>query len=125
MRDRRLHDSLLSYGLSTRGVRSRIAQIHQPTVWCARDTVLLASAMAKEAGIELVPTPNIYGVGKPQNFGNIGNAKIDDLFKKANNVLDPVKRCALANEADKNVANFGAFGFTSLDWTKVGFTKTK
>jgi hypothetical protein len=24
-----------------------------------------------------------------------------------------------------NVANFGAFGFTSIDWTKVGFTKTK
>lgn len=25
----------------------------------------------------------------------------------------------------KNVANFGAFGFTSIDWTKVGFTKGK
>jgi len=25
----------------------------------------------------------------------------------------------------KNVANFGAFGFTSIDWTKVGFTKNK
>jgi hypothetical protein len=25
----------------------------------------------------------------------------------------------------KNVANFGAFGFTSIDWTKVGFTKSK
>ena len=146
-----------------------------------RDTVLLASAMAKEAGIELLPTlipsgdfitkvvvtgkfemanfawggtnfpisstANVYSLNKPQNFGNIGNAKIDDLFKKANNVLDPVKRCALANEADKeiyqivhsitlfqrnnvvgvpkNVANFGAFGFTSLDWTKVGFKATK
>ena len=146
-----------------------------------RDTVLLASAMAKEAGIELVPTlipsadyflkfvlvskfelaifawsgtnfpisstSNLYSVGKPQNFGNIGNAKIDDLFKKANNILDPAKRCALANEADKeiyqivhsitlfqrnnvvgvpkNVANFGAFGFTGIDWTKVGFKKTK
>lgn len=145
-----------------------------------RDTVLLASAMAKEAGIELVPTliptadyfgkyvlvsnfelaifawvgtnfpisstSNVYGVGKPQNFSNIGNTKIDGLFKKANNVLDLAKRCALANEADKevfqmvhsitlfqrnnvvgvpkNVANFGAFGFTSIDWTKVGFKKT-
>ena len=102
-----------------------------------RDTVLLASAMAKEAGIELVPTlipsadyfskyvtvskfemsifawsgtnfpisstSNLYSLNKPQNFGNIGNAKIDDLFKKANNILDPVKRCALANEADKEV----------------------
>ena len=146
-----------------------------------RDTVLLASAMAKEAGIELVPTliptadyfgkyvlvsnfelaifawvgtnfpiassPNLYKVGGAQNFGNIGNADIDATFAKANNILDLKKRCELANAADKevyklvhsitlfqrnnvvgvpkNVANFGAFGFTSLDWTKVGFTKTK
>ena len=146
-----------------------------------RDTVLLASAMAKEAGIELVPTliptadyfgkyvlvsnfelaifawvgtnfpiassPNLYKVGGAQNFGNIGNADIDATFAKANNILDLKKRCELANAADKevyklvhsitlfqrnnvvgvpkNVANFGAFGFTSIDWTKVGFTKTK
>ncbi|PHX93521.1 MAG: hypothetical protein CK542_03755 [Acidimicrobium sp.] len=146
-----------------------------------RDTVLLATAMAKEAGIELVPTliptadyfgkyvlvskfemaifawvgtnfpiassPNLYKVGGAQNFGNIGNADIDATFAKANNILDLKKRCELANAADKevyklvhsitlfqrnnvvgvpkNVANFGAFGFTSLDWTKVGFTKSK
>ena len=146
-----------------------------------RDTVLLASAMAKEAGIELVPTlipsadyfgkyvlaknfemsifawvgtnfpiassPNVYKVGGAQNFGNIGSAQIDSLFAKANNILDLKKRCELANQADKevyklvhsitlfqrnnvvgvpkNVANFGAFGFTSIDWTKVGFTKNK
>ncbi|MEN9648326.1 MAG: hypothetical protein RLZ17_362 [Actinomycetota bacterium] len=147
-----------------------------------RDTVLLATAMAKEAGIELVPTlvptaqyftlanitggqfemaifawsgtnfpisssANLYKVGTAQNFGNIGSANIDALFGKANNILDLKKRCELANQADKevyklvhsitlfqrnnvvgvpkNVANFGAFGFTSIDWTKVGFTKTK
>lgn len=146
-----------------------------------RDTVLLATAMAKEAGIELVPTliptadyfgkyvlvskfemaifawvgtnfpiassPNIYKVGGAQNFGNIGSADIDATFAKANNILDLKKRCELANAADKevyklvhsitlfqrnnvvgvpkNVANFGAFGFTSIDWTKVGFKKTK
>jgi len=147
-----------------------------------RDTVLLASAMAKEAGIELVPrliptaqyftlanitggqfemsifawsgnnfpissSSNLYKVGTAQNFGNIGSAAIDTLFTKANNILDPKKRCALANEADKevyklvhsitlfqrnnvvgvpkNVANFGAFGFTSLLWEYVGFTRTK
>ena len=146
-----------------------------------RDTVLLASAMAKQAGIELVPTlipsadyfgkyvlisnfemaifawvgtnfpiassPNLYKIGGAQNFGNIGSATIDALFAKANNILDPKKRCELANQADQevyklvhsitlfqrnnvvgvptNVANFGAFGFTSIDWTKVGFTKTK
>ena len=146
-----------------------------------RDTVLLATAMAKEAGIELVPTliptadyfgkyvlvskfemaifawvgtnfpiassPNLYKNGGAQNFGRISSAEIDTLFAKANNILDPKKRCELANQADKevyklvhsitlfqrnnvvgvpkNVANFGAFGFTSIDWTKVGFTKTK
>lgn len=146
-----------------------------------RDTVLLATAMAKEAGIELVPTlipsadyfgkyvlvskfemaifawvgtnfpiassPNIYKIGGAQNFGNIGSADIDATFAKANNILDLKKRCELANAADKevyklvhsitlfqrnnvvgvpkNVANFGAFGFTSIDWTKVGFKKTK
>lgn len=147
-----------------------------------RDTVLLASAMAKEAGIELVPrliptaqyftlanitggqfemsifawsgnnfpissSSNLYKVGTAQNFGNIGSATIDSLFTKANNILDPKKRCELANQADKevyklvhsitlfqrnnvvgvpkNVANFGAFGFTSLLWEYVGFTKNK
>ena len=146
-----------------------------------RDTVLLATAMAKESGIELVPTlipsadyfskyvlvskfemaifawvgtnfpiassPNIYKVGGAQNFGNIGSTEIDATFAKANNILDLKKRCELANAADKevyklvhsitlfqrnnvvgvpkNVANFGAFGFTSIDWTKVGFTKNK
>ena len=146
-----------------------------------RDTVLLATAMAKEAGIELVPTliptadyfgkyvlvskfemaifawvgtnfpiassPNLYKIGGAQNFGNIGSADIDATFAKANNILDLKKRCELANAADKevyklvhsitlfqrnnvvgvpkNVANFGAFGFTSIDWTKVGFTKSK
>ena len=146
-----------------------------------RDTVLLATAMAKEAGIELVPTlipsadyfgkyvlvsnfemaifawvgtnfpiassPNLYKVGGAQNFGKIGSEEIDALFAKANNILDLKKRCELANQADKkvyelvhsitlfqrnnvvgvpkNVANFGAFGFTSIDWTKVGFTKNK
>jgi len=145
-----------------------------------RDTVLLASAQAKEAGIELVPTlipsanyfttsqvtggqfeialfawsgnnfpissvSNLHRLGAAQNFGNIGSAEVDALFAKANSILDPKKRCELANQADalqyqavhsitlfqrnnvvgvpKNVANFGAFGFTSVDWTKVGFTK--
>ncbi|MDA0298781.1 MAG: ABC transporter family substrate-binding protein [Actinobacteria bacterium] len=145
-----------------------------------RDTVLLASAQAKGAGIELVPTvvpsteyftakhvlggqfeislfawaggsfpisgvSNIHRLGSPQNFGNIGSAETDALFARANSILDPKKRCELANNADKkqfelvhsitlfqrnnvvgvpkNVANFGAFGFTDGDWTKVGFTK--
>jgi len=80
-----------------------------------------------------------------QNYGKIGNAKIDELFEKANSELDPVKRCKLATEIDTEVwkighsiimyqrpnnialdaklANIGAFGFTSGDWTKIGFVK--
>jgi peptide/nickel transport system substrate-binding protein len=163
------------------GVRLSVKLIYPSGNDNRRDTVLLASAMAKEAGIELVPTliptadyfgkyvlvskfemaifawvgtnfpiassPNLYKIGGAQNFGNIGSADIDATFAKANNILDLKKRCELANAADKEVyklvhsitlfqrnnvvgvpktvANFGAFGFTSIDWTKVGFTKNK
>ena len=164
------------------GVRLSVALKYPSGNDNRRDTVLLATAMAKEAGIELVPTlvpsaqyftlanitggqfemaifawsgtnfpisssGNLYKIGTAQNFGNIGSKTIDDLFTKANSVLDSKKRCEIANQADKevykivhsitlfqrnnvvgvpkNVANFGAFGFTSIDWTKVGFTKTK
>ncbi|NBS37349.1 MAG: hypothetical protein EBS71_08320 [Actinobacteria bacterium] len=161
------------------GTRLSVKLIYPSANDNRRDTVLLASAQAKEAGIELVPTliptadyfgkyvlvsnfemalfawvgtnfpisstSNIFRQGAAQNFGNIGSAEIDALFTKANNILDPKKRCEFANQADakayelvhsitlfqrnnvvgvpKNVANFGAFGFTSIDWTTVGFTK--
>jgi len=145
-----------------------------------RDAVLLASAMAKEAGIELVPTlvpsaeyfvshvtqppnfelaifawvggsfpissaSNIYKLNTQQNFSNIGSAEVDRLLDRANSVLNLTLRCKLTNDADKliyqlghsitlyqrpaaiavnkNLANFGAFGYTSIDWTKVGFRK--
>ena len=80
-----------------------------------------------------------------QNYGKIGTAKIDELFDKANSTLDPVERCKIATQIDKLVwevghsiilyqrpniigvdaklANIGAFGFTSGDWTKIGFVK--
>lgn len=161
------------------GVRLSVKLIYPSANDNRRDTVLLASAMAKEAGIELVPTlipsadyfarhvlvsnfemaifawvgtnfpisssPNLYKAGGPQNFGRISDPKIDNLFARANNILNPVQRCKLANDADKEVykivhsitlfqrnnvvgmskkvANYGAFGFTSIDWTKVGFLK--
>lgn len=145
-----------------------------------RDTVLLATAMAKEAGIELVPTlvpsaeyfvrhvtqpanfelaifgwigsnfplsgsGNIYKLGTAQNFPNIGSAKQDSDIAAANSTLNAQKQCSFMNAVDKSawdlmpsiplfqrpnavgvntkLANYGAFGFTSLDWTKVGFTK--
>ena len=87
----------------------------------------------------------IMTTGGEQNYGKIGSAAIDALFTKANQELDPVKRCALANKADKLVwqlghsmityqrpnvtatkkklANMGSFGFTSVDYTVIGFQK--
>jgi peptide/nickel transport system substrate-binding protein len=88
---------------------------------------------------------NLHKLGSPQNHGQIGSAQVNALYDRANNIFDAKKRCDLANQADKlqyqavhsitlfqrpnaaamnkKVANFGAFGFTSVDWTKVGFTK--
>ncbi|MFA5775693.1 MAG: ABC transporter family substrate-binding protein [Ilumatobacteraceae bacterium] len=88
---------------------------------------------------------SIFKTDGDQNFGKIGTAAIDGLFARANLELDPVKRCALANSADKliwevghsmimyqrpnvtatdrKLANMGSFGFTSIDYTKIGFQK--
>lgn len=88
---------------------------------------------------------SIFKTDGDQNFGKIGTAAIDGLFARANQELDPVKRCAMANSADKliwevghsmimyqrpnvtatdkKLANMGSFGFTSIDYTKIGFQK--
>jgi peptide/nickel transport system substrate-binding protein len=80
-----------------------------------------------------------------QNFGGIGSQQINNLFNQANQTLDPDKRAVLGNQIDqdiwnlaqdivtfqspgvrlvnKNVANFGAFGFADIDYTKIGFIK--
>lgn len=80
-----------------------------------------------------------------QNYGKIGTAEIDKLYERANRELDPAKRCAIATQIDKKLwevghsmityqrpdvwqvdaklANFGAFGFSSGDYTKIGFMK--
>lgn len=80
-----------------------------------------------------------------QNFGKIGTAEIDNLYVRANKELDPTKRCAIATsidtklwevghsminyqrpdvwQVDAKLANFGAFGFSSGDYTKIGFMK--
>jgi ABC-type transport system substrate-binding protein len=80
-----------------------------------------------------------------QNYGRIGSAEVDDLFKQANAELDDDKRAALVNQADaliwesghslllyqrpntvgvtEKLANWGAFGFAGRDWTIVGFLK--
>jgi peptide/nickel transport system substrate-binding protein len=88
---------------------------------------------------------SIMQLGQGYNFGNIGSAKIDSLLNRANSTLDQTQRCRLANQADKlvwelghsaptyqrpnvtakdkNLKNIGSFGFSSMDYTKVGFVK--
>jgi peptide/nickel transport system substrate-binding protein len=88
---------------------------------------------------------SIFATDGGQNFGKIGTAEIDALFTKANSELDPAKRCVIATQIDKKIwavghslinyqrpdiwqvdaklANFGAFGFSSGDYTKIGFMK--
>jgi peptide/nickel transport system substrate-binding protein len=85
--------------------------------------------------------PNNMG----QNFGQIGSSAINTLFDEANATFDPDKRAQIGNQIDqdlwnlaqdivtfqspgvvlvnKNVANFGAFGFADIDYTKIGFVR--
>lgn len=89
---------------------------------------------------------NLYDKNSEQNYAKDSiTPAIQTLIEQATSELDPVKRCALANKVEtalwnnayniplymwpgtsataKNLANFGSFGPTSLDWTKVGFVK--
>ncbi|MEY2663554.1 MAG: hypothetical protein RIR35_362 [Actinomycetota bacterium] len=89
---------------------------------------------------------NLYAKDSNQNYAKDSvTDEMDALIKKAASELDPVKRCALANQVEtalwnnayniplymwpgtsataKKLANFGSFGPSSLDWTKVGFLK--
>jgi peptide/nickel transport system substrate-binding protein len=80
-----------------------------------------------------------------QNYGQIGNDKINQLLDQANQELDPAQQREIVNQLDQelwnmghslltyqrpdavavqaNVANFGAFGFADADYTKIGFTQ--
>ena len=81
-----------------------------------------------------------------QNFsGKIGTEEIDKLLDQASVETDPKKRIDFINQAseklwavagtlplwqaytffiqDKDLANFGARGFATVDWTKVGYVK--
>ena len=89
---------------------------------------------------------NLYDKNSEQNYATDSiTPAIQTLIEQATSELDPVKRCALANKVEtalwnnayniplymwpgtsataKKLANFGSFGPTSLDWTKVGFVK--
>ena len=165
---------------SKNGVRLSMTAKYPSGHDARRDIILLSTALAKEVGIELVPTlipsadyfvkhitqpanfelavfawvgtsypiassPNLYKTDSAQNFPKISSALVDSLGVRANQILALPKRCELMNQMDKELwklmpsiplyqrpnavavatklANFGAFGYTSLDWAKVGFTK--
>ncbi|MDN5687714.1 MAG: ABC transporter family substrate-binding protein [Brachybacterium sp.] len=80
-----------------------------------------------------------------QNFGKVGNAETDELVEKAAVETDEDARIDLINQYDANLwelagtlplwqsydffvqnddlANFGAWGFQSPDWTTIGYVK--
>ncbi|MBV2154071.1 ABC transporter family substrate-binding protein [Kitasatospora sp. SUK 42] len=80
-----------------------------------------------------------------QNPSRLGSQEIDDLLKKASGTVDPVEAAKLYNQADariwelghtvelyqrpavvatrKGLANYGAFGLASEDYSKVGWEK--
>jgi peptide/nickel transport system substrate-binding protein len=77
------------------------------------------------------------------NYEQIGTSTINALYQQANTTLDPVARAKLGNQIDtllwqeavdvplfqspgvavvsKKVANFGAFGFGDVNYTRIGF----
>ncbi|WP_280220165.1 ABC transporter family substrate-binding protein [Nocardia neocaledoniensis] len=90
----------------------------------------------------------IYGYNPDDvqgNYGRIGSPEINALIEQTVSELDPVKAKELANQLDRkifeeghslplfqsagnvavraNLANFGAAGLASLDYTKIGFVK--
>jgi peptide/nickel transport system substrate-binding protein len=88
--------------------------------------------------------PEQSGIGWQQNYSRISVPAIGTLFQQAASSLDQAAAAAAANQADaliwQNVlslplyqrpdiwavkpklANFGAFGFQSIDWTAIGYT---
>lgn len=88
---------------------------------------------------------SIWKTDGEQNFGKIGDEETDKLIDQAAVETDPAKRLDVINQADANLwklagtiplwqaydffvqnddlANFGAKGFQSLDWTTVGYVK--
>lgn len=89
---------------------------------------------------------NLYAKDSEQNYAKDSvTPAMDKLIKETLSELDPVKRCKMANDVEKalwnngyniplymwpgtsataaKLANFGSFGPSSIDWTKVGFVK--
>ncbi|MFD4431335.1 ABC transporter family substrate-binding protein [Nocardia sp. NPDC058497] len=92
--------------------------------------------------------PQIFGLYPNDvqgNYGRIGSPELNALIEQTVSELDPAKAIELANQVDRkvfeeghslplmqspgnvavrdNLANFGAAGLASLDYTKIGFVK--
>jgi peptide/nickel transport system substrate-binding protein len=88
--------------------------------------------------------PEQPGHNWQQNYSRVSVPQVNTLFKQAQANLDQAAAMAAANQADaliwqnvlslpiyqrpqvwatiSKLANFGAFGFATVDWTAVGFT---
>jgi len=87
----------------------------------------------------------IYGSGSESNFAQLSIPEVDELAAQIATETDPAKRITLANQADQiiwenvhtlplyqrpeliatgqDLANYGAFGLSSIRWENVGFTE--
>ncbi|MBX2837695.1 MAG: ABC transporter family substrate-binding protein [Gammaproteobacteria bacterium] len=87
----------------------------------------------------------LYGTGSGSNFAQLSMPEVDELAEQIAFEIDPEKRIALANKADEiiwtnvhtlplyqrpeliavrsDLANYGAFGLSSVQWENVGFMK--
>lgn len=87
----------------------------------------------------------IYGSGSESNFAQLSLPEVDELAAQIAVESDQEKRIALANQADRiiwenvhtlplyqrpeliatrrDLANYGAFGLSSIRWERVGFTE--
>jgi peptide/nickel transport system substrate-binding protein len=92
------------------------------------------------------PKPGPEGLEVQQNYARVGSDEIDQLYDKATSEFDLDKAAELANQIDAliwaevhsltlyqrpeivaskaNLANFGAFGFASVIFEDIGFTKS-
>jgi len=87
----------------------------------------------------------LYGTGSRSNFAQLSLPDVDELAEQIASETNPEKRIALANKADKiiwenvhtlplyqrpeliavrrDLANYGAFGLSSVKWQNIGFTE--
>ena len=87
----------------------------------------------------------IYGTGSESNFAQLSLPEVDELAEQIGAEINPEKRIELANRADRiiwenvhtlplyqrpeliatrrDLANYGAFGMSSVHWENVGFTE--